>query len=253
MKKTWILFLILVLYFGCKESIYQATKISSETLEINSTIQQDSSIIKAYLPFKDKMTQKITEVLTYAPATLDRNDGILQSSLGNLIADLSYQKANELFKKETGKSVDFFISNFGGIRATIAKGNVTVSNVFELMPFDNTLVVAELSAEKTEALFAFLINKNIAHPLSKEVKIVVNNYQYQVHINDKPIQQNKTYFVATSNYLQNGGDGMNFFADPKSLYDSNFLIREAITAYFTDKDTLISRVDNRIVINKSDF
>ena len=195
------------------------------------------------------MTEEITKILSYAPYTLERTDGNLQSTLGNLIADLSYKKANELFEKQTSKKVDFSMSNYGGIRAAITKGNVTVSNAFELMPFDNTLVVVELNYEKIQELFAYFISKNIAHPLSSQIELRIKNKSYNVLINGKPIEKNKTYYVATSNYLQKGGDDMNFFKNPLSMYDSNFLIRDAIVEYFKSRDTLVSNLDNRIIIS----
>ena len=66
--------------------------------------------------------------------------------------------------------------------------------------------------------------------------------------NGKPLNNNRTYFVATSNYLQKGGDEMNFFVNPESLYESNFLIRNAIEEYFKSKDTLVANLDQRVII-----
>lgn len=249
MKNGWILFLTALLCIACEKSSLQVAKINAKSIEINPEIKQDSSIIDEFLPYKYKMIEEISKVLSYAPSTLDRTDGILQSTLGNLVADLCYQKSNELFYEETGKTVDFLMSNYGGIRAAIIKGEVTVSNAFELMPFDNTLVVVELKPEKIEDLFTYFVEKNIANPLSKHIELVVKNGSYRVLINGRPIQNDRTYFVATSNYLQKGGDGMNFFANPESLYDSNFLIRDAIIDYFKSKDTLISQLDNRVIVN----
>ena len=141
------------------------------------------------------------------------------------------------------------MSNYGGIRASITKGNVTVSNAFELMPFDNTLVVLELSYEKIKELFAYFMTRKKAHPLSKQVELRIKNKTYDILINGKSINKNKTYFVATSNYLQKGGDAMNFFVNPLSLYDSNFLIRDAIMEYFKSRDTLTSKIDNRVIFS----
>ena len=42
---------------------------------------------------------------------------------------------------------------------------------------------------------------------------------------------------------------MNFFVNPLSLYDSNFLIRDAIMEYFKSRDTLISKLDNRVIFS----
>lgn len=250
MKKTLFLFLFISTVIGCKNSSYEVSKINAKKITLDSLIHQDSTIIEVFLPFKEKMTEEITKKLTYAPKTLQRTDGNLQSTLGNLIADLSYKKANELFEEKTGKKVDFSMSNYGGIRAGIPKGNVTVSNAFQLMPFDNTLVVVELSSKKVEELFAYFMARKRAHPLSNQIDLRINNKTYEIFINGKSIDQNKTYFVATSNYLQKGGDAMNFFKNPLSLYDSNFLIRDAIIEYFKSNDTLISNLDHRVTISQ---
>lgn len=248
MKKTLFLFLGILSVVGCKNTAYEVSEINAKKIALNSQIQQDSSIIGKFLPYKEKMTEEISKTLTYAPNTLERTDGNLQSTLGNLIADLSYQKANEFFEKQTGKEVDFSMSNYGGIRASITKGNVTVSNAFELMPFDNTLVVVELSYEKIQELFAYFMARKKAHPISNQVELKIQNKTYDVLIKGKPINKNKTYFVATSDYLQKGGDAMNFFKNPLSMYESNFLIRDAIMEYFKSRDTLISKLDKRIII-----
>ncbi len=249
MKKIWILFFFSFLLIACKNNSHEVSKINAKQLKIGNDIKQDSSIIQLFTPYKKKMTKEITKSLSFSPKILERTDGNLQSTLGNLVADLSYEKANELFKNKTGKTVDFSMSNYGGIRAAIMKGDVTVSNAFELMPFDNTLVVVELNYDKIKALFNYFVAKKRAHPLSKNIQLTIENDSYNVLINGKPIKKDRTYFVATSNYLQKGGDGMIFFSEPESLFDSNFLIRDAIVDYFESKDTLRANLDDRVIIN----
>ena len=249
MKKIWILFFFSFLLIACKNNSHEVSKINAKQLKIGNEIKQDSSIIQLFTPYKKKMTKEITKSLSFSPKILERTDGNLQSTLGNLVADLSYEKANELFKNKTGKTVDFSMSNYGGIRAAIMKGDVTVSNAFELMPFDNTLVVVELNYDKIKALFNYFVAKKRAHPLSKNIQLTIENDSYNVLINGKPIKKDRTYFVATSNYLQKGGDGMIFFSEPESLFDSNFLIRDAIVDYFESKDTLRANLDDRVIIN----
>ena len=249
MKKIWILFFFSFLLIACKNNSHEVLKINAKQLNISNDIKQDSSIIQLFTPYKKKMTKEITKSLSFSPKILERTDGNLQSTLGNLVADLSYEKANELFKNKTGKTVDFSMSNYGGIRAAIMKGDVTVSNAFELMPFDNTIVVVELNYDKIKALFNYFVAKKRAHPLSKNIQLTIKNDSYNVLINGKAIKKDRTYFVATSNYLQKGGDGMIFFSEPESLFDSNFLIRDAIVDYFESKDTLSANLDNRVIIN----
>ena len=249
MKKIWILFFFSFLIIACKNNSHEVSKIDAKQLKIGNEVKQDSSIIQLFTPYKKKMTNEISKSLSFSPKILERTDGNLQSTLGNLVADLSYEKANELFKNKTGKTVDFSMSNYGGIRAAIMKGDVTVSNAFELMPFDNTLVVVELNYDKIKALFNYFVAKKRAHPLSKNIQLTIKNDSYNVLINGKAIKKDRTYFIATSNYLQKGGDGMIFFSEPESLFDSNFLIRDAIVDYFESKDTLSANLDNRVIIN----
>ena len=248
MKKILLSFLIIALLFSCKRDNYQVTKITAKTNEVNPTILQDSSIIKTFTPYKKKMVAEITRVLSYAPENLVRTDGKLQSSLGNMLADLCYEKASEIFQEKTGKSIDFALFNYGGIRAGINKGEVTVANAFKLMPFENTLVVVELSYDKVRELFQYFLKNNKAHPLSKQIELRITGDRYSVQINGQPLQKSKTYYIVTTDYLQKGGDKMNFFKNPVSLFKSDYLMRDAIKGYFSSKDTLVSKVDNRVIV-----
>jgi 5'-nucleotidase len=248
MKKVFGSLLVVFLGISCQHQSQDPSKITAQTTQIDTLISQDSAVIQTYAPYKKKMVDEINTVLSYAPHNLTKDDGTMQSTLGNLMADMMYDKADELFHKEFGKHVDFVLSNHGGIRASLWKGEVKALHAFNIMPFDNTLVVTELTKEKLEELFTYFVSKQRAHPLSKQVWISIEKTgKYQVRINGKPVED-RTYFVATSNYLQKGGDNMHFFADPVSLYDSNFLIRDAISEYFTKNDTIVSQLDERIQI-----
>jgi 5'-nucleotidase len=178
---------------------------------------------------------------------LVRTDGGLESSLGNLFADMCYQRANEVFKSRTGNNIDFAMFNYGGIRAGIGKGNITNENAFQLMPFENTLVVVELTAEKLHELAQYLIEGKTAHPLSKQINLVITNKadNYELSINNSPIDNTETYFVLTSDYLQTGGDHMNFFKDPVNLYKLDYKVRNAIIDYLKENDTISVTLDGR--------
>jgi len=251
MKKYIGLLFLAFLWISCHHEPQNLTKITAKTNSIDTIIEQDSSIIKTFSPYKKKMIAEVNRVLSYAPENLTARDGKLQSTLGNLMADLMYEKANELLEKETGKKVDFALSNQGGIRASLWKGDVQVKHAFNIMPFENMLVVAELTKEKTEELFEYFIAQDRANPLSKQVQLAIDAQgEVDIKINGKSLEDGKTYFVATSDYLQKGGGNMNFFLNPESLYDSNFLIRDAMIEYFEKRDTLVAKLDNRVVVQE---
>ena len=199
MGKNLGFLLLTFLGISCLYQSHQVSKVTTENSQLDTLVGQDSSLIEVYAPYKKKMNEEIHKVLSYAPKHLTRTDGKMQSSLGNLIADLMFEKANSLYIQETGKEIDFVFSNYGGMRSGIWEGDVRVAHVFNLMPFDNTIVVVELTREKVEALFQFFLENNRAHPLSKQVQVTMENKKtIKVLIHGKPLED-KTYFVATSN------------------------------------------------------
>jgi hypothetical protein len=66
-------------------------------------------------------------------------------------------------------------------------------------------------------------------------------------VQNKPFDKKKNYFVLTSDYLQKGGDQMDFFKNPLKLYALNYKIRDAIIDYLKEIDTLKATTDNRII------
>ncbi|WP_456377981.1 5'-nucleotidase C-terminal domain-containing protein [Lutibacter sp.] len=245
MKKIIISFLTILLLFSCKKEPQHLVKIEGKLLPITKEINSEKSIEIFMEPYKTKVGKEMSTVLSYTPIELNRYDSELESTLGNLMADLCYKKANPIFNARTGKNIDFTMLNFGGIRAGISKGDITTKNAFQLMPFENELVVVELTPEKINELMAYLIKGERAHPISKHLNLVITPSGYILKINNKPLDMSKNYFVLTSDYLQHGGDNMNFFKNPVNLYKTDYKLRNAIIDYFKETDTIKVKLDGR--------
>jgi len=245
MKKIIYLFFAIILLFSCKNEPQYLVKIEAKQLHVTEEFAPVKTIETFIQPYKEKVEKEMNTVLSYTPKELNRYDAELESSLGNLMADLCYEKANPVFNSRTGKNIDFTLFNFGGIRASISKGEITTRNAFQLMPFENNLVVVELSTEKLNELVAYLINEERAHPLSKQVKLVITKRGYNLEIDNSPIDTSKTYYVLTSDYLQRGGDNMNFFKNPVNLYNTDYKVRNAMIDYFRETDTIRVKLDGR--------
>ena len=249
MKRIALLFSFFFIFLSCKKATSHLTKITAKTIAIDSILISDSDVTKIIAPFKKKMMAKINTVLSYSPENLTRTDGELESTLGNLLGDLSYKRVQPLFYKNTGKNIHFALFNYGGIRASISKGNVTYKNAFELMPFENNYVVTELSGKKVLELINYLIKGKKAHPLSKQFRLTITKNGYTLSINNKPFDHTKSYFVLTTDYLQSGGDRMDFFKNPIKLHKIAYKMRHAIIDEFKSKDTLKSSLDGRFKRN----
>lgn len=247
-KNLLIFILIAGSFSSCKKEQIQVKTIRSKTLSVDQSIQSDTAILNFVLPYQHTLDKEINEVLSYAPEVLTREDGKMQSSIGNIYADLCMERANPEFEKLTGKSIDLALFNFGGIRQSIPKGDIKVIDVFQLMPFENMLVVAELSGEQMEALFQYFEKENSAHPMSGAQLTFSKDTISKILVQNKPFDKMKNYFVLTSDYLQKGGDQMDFFKNPIKLYALNYKIRDAIIDYLRKTDTLKVTTDNRIII-----
>ncbi|RXP52278.1 UDP-sugar hydrolase [Lutibacter sp. HS1-25] len=248
MKKIFIFIFTVLSLANCKKEPQQLKNIEGKQLAITEEILTDTTITAYIKPYKTAVDSEMSKVLSYTPTDLIRTDGKLESSLGNLFADMCYQRANPVFKSRTGNNIDFALFNYGGIRAGITKGNITTQNAFNLMPFENALVVVELTAKKIEEMVAYLIQQNLAHPLSKQFNLTLTNTEYKLIINNIPFDKSKTYFVLTSDYLQNGGDSMNFFKNPINLTKLDYKLRNAIIDYFAEIDTIKVELDGRFIV-----
>ena len=250
MKKNIVLFLTVLAFISCKNQPLHLIKVTGEQIAVSEKIITKKSIDSFVKPYREKVSKEMNSTLSYTPKDLTRTDGALESSLGNLMADLCYQKANAIFNARTGKNIDFSLFNYGGIRAGISKGIITKQHAFKLMPFENTLVVVALSGEKITELVTYLQNQKLAHPVSKHFNLILKKGSYHLKINNKNFDLTKTYYVLTSDYLQHGGDKMNFFKNPIKLYKTNYKVRNAIIDYFTETDTIKVMLDGRISYKK---
>lgn len=246
MRRIIILFLTIVGTVSCKHQGKHLSKIEGKQININKKIVSDKAIEDFIQPYKKKLDTEMNEVLSFAPKDLSSEDGEYESTMGNLLADLCYEEANMVFNKREGKNIDFVLLNHGGIRSGILKGNVTMADAFKVMPFENNLVVVKLPASKINEMMLYLSKAKRAHPVSKQIKLsIFEKGGYSVTINGKQLNKNKNYYVLTSDYLQNGGDNMNFFKNPLKLYLLDYKVRNAIIDYFRKNKELKVALDGR--------
>lgn len=243
-----LLFLILITIVSCKGKYNGLTQIDGKRIAIDTSITAETEISEFIAPYKKHLNETLDSTLAYNPKFLSKTDGDLNTAIGNLMADALMEQANPLFRKKTGNSIDMVLLNHGGIRAEIPVGNITSRSAYQLMPFENEIVIAGLTGKRMKDMLEYLGAAKSAHPVSG-IKIVADG-SYQIlkaTINGKEIEDDKIYYVATSDYLFSGGDNMRFFEDPESIFESGYKIRNAMIDYFKKTDTLRSVIDDRYI------
>lgn len=244
--KHFVIYLTITLFFSCKQAPNTLSEIEAKQIPVDSSLVSVKEVADFITPYHTHVNATLDSTLAYAPYKITKTDGVYNTTAGNLMADIVLEQATPIFKNRTGKVLDFVLLNHGGIRSIISKGNVSARTAYEVMPFENSIAVVSLEGTAVLDMIAYLIKSKRAHPVAG-IEIVLNDDDtlHSLQIQGKPFVKDKTYYVATSDYLVSGGDNMVFFKDAKNTTDIDYKIRNAMIDYFTKVDTLAPKVDNR--------
>ncbi|WP_169749196.1 5'-nucleotidase C-terminal domain-containing protein [Flavihumibacter petaseus] len=176
-------------------------------------------------PYADSVNRIMNQVIGNVATDLEKKQP--EGSLGNLMADAVFAEASRVFSKQ----VDVAFINYGGIRvAQIPAGPLTLNQVFEMMPFDNLLVVQQLPGSVLQEFLDNIAARG-GWPISGGQFVIRNKKATDVLIGGQPLDLNRTYTVVNSDYVANGGDDA---AMLRSFPQENrgFLVRDALIHYF---------------------
>ncbi len=241
MKLPVSILLPFILLVACQPKISQSTY---KMEKVNQTLPLTDSIIS---PYKKSLDKEMKEVICYSEQAMEK--GQPESLLGNWVADLSFDYAT----KSTDISPHFCILNYGGLRTSIPKGEITKERIYSLMPFENELVVVVISKEKFNQLIDYLINIG-GQPISN---LIVNgsigNIK-KIKMEGFNIELQEEFRILTTDYLAKGGDNMDFFLNPIEIIYTNKKLRDVIINHCIDINSkgkkISSQLDNRISINE---
>ena len=234
----YILFLFSILLCACSTYF----NLEYDQNEIIPVIEEsDLKVNKIISEYKYGIDSAMNEVLCYSE--IEMKKGKPESLLGNFVSDLCLEQ----FSNEA----DICIMNNGGLRNILPKGNITKGDIYKLMPFENELVVLELTNDEFRELINYLILRN-GEPFSgMEVKVFADlNYTYKFN-NNFTFQNNKKLKILTSDYLANGGDDM-FFFKKKTQKKLNIKLRDVIIKYCKLKQIINSKTDERLIFIKNE-
>lgn len=230
--------------FACKpikhDFVYTTTYTNIENEEENPRIN------KMIAPYKIPLDSQMKSVIGYSEVDMPKQKDQPETILGDLVADAVLEFARN-FDKET----DFCVLNNGGLRASLPK-QITLGNVYELMPFDNEVVIVTLDGNGVNKCLNYIAERG-GVPVSgikmKLEKLNGNIVFSEAKIRDQDFSSSTTYKIATSDYLSGGGDSMNFWSSGE-IQTTSKKIRDCIIDFIrlkTVNDTkLWYQLDQRI-------
>ncbi|MFD1872454.1 5'-nucleotidase C-terminal domain-containing protein [Hymenobacter bucti] len=216
-------FVALLLATACQRGPLQATAhlpATSTSQPVGRDITPNADAAAIIQPYHDKVLAQMQEVLGVAPVALSKNPG--ENLVVNFVADLQRTAAAQALHEPIALSV---MTN-GGMRSPIPAGPITLGNVFELMPFENELVVVDAPGPVVQQLF------NYAAPVRMAVSgatysVDADKHPQNILIGGQPFNPAKTYSIAMSDYLAGGGDNMLFLRGVPER-STGLLLRSAI-------------------------
>ena len=244
--KHFVLLLTFIAVISCAEKKFHITRIEGKEIGITDKNSEDTQIENFIKPYRENIDKDLNTVLANAPETLDKT-GEWQTAMGNFLADITFEKSEKVFKMREKKAIDICLLNHGGIRSIITKGNVTARTAYEIMPFENSAIVIGLKGEQVLEIVNYIISEKKPHPLKGlTFTIDKNNQAQKILVNGNPVENDKVYYVVTSDYLSNGGDNMTFFKKGLEKYDLEYKLRNIIIDYFKENKTIFANKDIRI-------
>jgi 2',3'-cyclic-nucleotide 2'-phosphodiesterase (5'-nucleotidase family) len=243
-NKTIISYFVFLLTFfvflACQTQHDVVYEIKNKQINVNEKVESEQTIEHFVTPYRNHITSDLAQVLAFNPIDQDKSKGEWETNIGNLFAQSTFELANPVFQKKENKILDGCILNHGGIRAMIPKGNVTTRTAFNIMPFENSVVVVGLSGNEIIDLAHYFLKEKKPHPLYGIVIFTdaTASMVKKVEINQQEVHPNKVYYIATSDYLANGGDNMFFLKNSTIKYDLDYKLRSLFIDYFTKVDTL---------------
>ena len=216
---------------GCNHNLHLVDS-TSENRIAETSISTNSSSDSILSPYKKTLDSSMNAVLNTSLTEMEV--GQPEGKLGNFITDLTLSTA----RKNSESPVDFCVLNNGGLRVPLPKGDITLRKIYELMPFENEIVIVTLKGEQILEMLEYIKDKTLLPPSRKSgvpvsgIRIMLSNNQVkQVFIGMYEFNPDKTYRIATSDYLANGGDHMDFFKTNEGIEKTGIKLRDAIIDY----------------------
>lgn len=223
---------------------YQTQTVQYKTYRISSTDQQDSSLMNFLQPYSETVNKTMNDVVGVAIVSMDKKQP--EGTLGNFMVDAFITMAAEQYKTK----VDVAVVNFGGIRLTqLAAGNVTTGKIFELMPFDNILILQKIKGSVLQEFLNIAAERG-GWPVAGMTMQIKNKKAVNVMIDGKLLDPDAVYTMANSDFLANGGDNADMLRTIPQI-SNGYLMRDAILDYIkrlkSQGKNISANIENRVI------
>lgn len=200
----------------------------AHVLPVTGTAAGAPDIEKIIAPIRAEIMASFEQPLLEAPKGLFRGRGTEENLLGYWICDVMRERAAAL----TGAPVRFAITNRGGIRGNLRPGVIKVGDVFEVMPFENELVVMELTGAEIIQVVREGLARRGGEPCSG-IRVRVDGTPERPALtvtweDGSAIDPEALVKVATTDYLFGGGDSIPTLKRGRKPFTTGLALRQVL-------------------------
>lgn len=244
-----ILFAFTLNFSSCRPTVYTPIITQGSAIPIGNPVQDSPKLKSIVEPYKKQLSAEMDKVIGTSNAEIPKNKEFNQP-LGNWVADIMMEVA-----KEKGLDADFAVIGMGGLRINLPKGPIKVSDIYELMPFENEIVVIQTDAINN-LNFSLILGSKQTFGVSKESKWWYRNKGYErAVIGMDEIDFDKPYWLVTTDYLANGGDNLESFKYLPIRKNTGVKLRDAILKHIQTQTaqgkTIIAPKEERFTDNRN--
>lgn len=233
MHRLFLFFCVILLLFSCSKHLV-VREVNTKNISIDSNVGPSDSLAESMVkPYRDSIEHDMSTLVAVSSAPLVK--GKPESKLTNLVSDILMDSGKAYCQERNlNFQPDASYVNYGGIRASLPHGEITVERIFELMPFENEIVLIKISG----ASFMLMAEK-IAGRGGEGVagmKLGIRNGKVSsLIVADKKIDPKAFYWLVTNDYVANGGDQMSMFVNPSERINTRLKIRDVLILALSDR------------------
>ena len=219
-------------------------------LPVTAAAGEDPAVAALLAGYQQRLDGRMNEVVGTAAVDLDGGKEAMrtrETNLGDLVLDAMRESSG----------ADVALINGGTIRAGIPAGPVTIGTIYNVLPFDNSLISFALTGkELRESLETGLSRVEVGDGGFPQVsgmsfifdpKAPSGSRVVSVSVGGAPLDENRRYVLATHDFLAAGGNGYTVFAGHDPVYnDSGRWLRDILAEWWRRRGTITYAVDGRI-------
>ena len=209
-------------------------RVKASERAIDASIPNDPAVDAVLAPYSAKVHELDAPIGKLVGEL--KKGGMGAGSLGNFVADALRARA----EVKLGKPVLLAITNSGGLRKNeFAEGNLSSNDIYQLLPFENALVVLDLTGEQLRRFLNIVVTHRDAQSGArityrtnekKESEIVAVKLGGGGAV-EKEIDPQATYTIVTIDYLVKRGGDYSILQEAKNVRPLNLTMRDAVLDY----------------------